>query len=624
MDFLRVTGELPEQFDQAFAELKPLLGFEQNEAGIPVLVSKTEGLQVKKTSDGIRISWEKPVQLYRALSLLRMGWEQQEYTKEEFPCFDTGIMFDVSRNAVLRPSALKDFLRRMACMGMNVGMMYTEDTYEVPKEPYFGYLRGRYSMEELGELDGYAHMFGIELIPCIQTLGHLNRVLHWPVMQKYGDNGEVLLADQEETYALLERMISAASAPYRTRRIHIGMDEAHGIGLGAHMQTHGYENPHVIIKRHLERVIQITDRLGLEPMMWSDMYFRPDSPTNGYYDSGEPSKEAMESVVPGARLVYWDYYHNTEAEYTEMLRKHKKLTETPYFAGGIWTWTGPAPDYVKTLQTTVPALSACKAAGVPFVLAAAWGDNGAEANLTTALVGLQLYAEFAYTGGYDAAWLAERFLLCCEGDIQPFLRLSAFNTVPGMKSTWLRPVNASKFLLYQDPMVQLFVKDTEGLPMADHYGALAKEYQCYAAAGGRYQLLMNFYAQLALVLADKCRWHEEAIQVVVKEDKARAAVLVEALQQAGEHAKVLRKLWQKLWMVTNKPYGFEVLDGRMGAICARMDTACVRMENWIAGREEETLPELRETPLPYTLREGEILFGSYAMNEITSACKIDL
>lgn len=30
----------------------------------------------------------------------------------------------------------------MAMMGLNLGMMYTEDTYEVPGQPYFGYQRG--------------------------------------------------------------------------------------------------------------------------------------------------------------------------------------------------------------------------------------------------------------------------------------------------------------------------------------------------------------------------------------------------------------------------------------------------------------------------------------------------
>ena len=37
-------------------------------------------------------------------------------------------------------------------MGLNSMMLYTEDTYTVDNYPYFGYLRGRYSKEELKEI----------------------------------------------------------------------------------------------------------------------------------------------------------------------------------------------------------------------------------------------------------------------------------------------------------------------------------------------------------------------------------------------------------------------------------------------------------------------------------------
>ena len=621
-DMLVFSGELPPRFDEAIEQIGPLLDLAVGNEGMTVEVFRAQGVVVEKRGNRAWLGWKKTVHLYRALSLLRGAWDAEEYTCKEEPCFKTGMMFDVSRNAVLRPDALRGFLRRMALMGLDVGMMYTEDTYEVPGEPYFGYMRGRYSIEELRALDDYAAILGIELVPCIQTLGHLNRVLHWPSMARYADNGEVLLADSEGTYELLRRMLEAASAPYRTRRIHIGMDEAHGIGLGAHLRAHDYEDPHTIIRRHLLRVKEITDELGLQPMMWSDMYFRPDSPTNGYYD-GDPSPAAVASVVPGVQLVYWDYYHNTEAEYATMLEKHKRLTGTPLFAGGIWTWTGPAPDYEKTLGTAVPALTACKKAGVPFVLATAWGDNGAEANLLTALPGMQLYAEFAYTGGYDAAWLAERFSVCCNGNIAQFLGLSQFNTVPGMRPTALRPVNAAKFLLYQDPMVQLFAKDTQGLPMERHYEMLSREYEGYATAGGLYADLMDFYAKLARVLAGKCRWHEQIAQIVRRGERSHAQILAEELEGTARDAEALRVAWRALWFSTNKPYGFEILDGRMGAVCARLETARTRVLVWAQGSEDEMLPELCEEPLPYTLREGGELFGSYAVNEIVSACRID-
>ena len=376
-EILSFSGQLPEHFDAAFAEIGPELGFARaGQGGLSVALRQGGCLRAERRADSVVVTWAEPVQVYRALSLLRQHWAEDAFCIEETPCFETtGMMFDVSRNAVLQPDTLRFFLRKMAMMGLNLGMMYTEDTYEVPGQPYFGYQRGRYSADELRALDDYADMLGIELCPCIQTLGHLNRALHWPALAHLKDNEEVLLADDAQTYAFLEELIAAAAAPYRSKRIHIGMDEAHGIGLGAHLRRHGYEDPHTIIRRHLSRVLEITRRHGLSAMMWSDMYFRPDSPTDGYYDSGMPSAEAVAAVPPDVTLVYWDYYHETEQEYTDMLQKHAALPAPTVFAGGIWTWCGPAPDYAKTLAAAVPALTACKKAGVPLVLATAWATT---------------------------------------------------------------------------------------------------------------------------------------------------------------------------------------------------------------------------------------------------------
>ena len=77
-------------------------------------------------------------------------------------------------------------------------MLYTEDIYEIDGEPYFGYMRGRYSKAELKEIDDLGASMGIEVIPCIQTLAHLTAAVRWgkfPI-----DFGDVLLTDDERSY----------------------------------------------------------------------------------------------------------------------------------------------------------------------------------------------------------------------------------------------------------------------------------------------------------------------------------------------------------------------------------------------------------------------------------------
>lgn len=82
------------------------------------------------------------------------------------------IMLDVSRNGVMKVEKVKQFIDYISVMGYNALELYSEDIYEIPEYPEFGYLRGKYSREELKEMDSYAKSKGIELIPCIQTLAH--------------------------------------------------------------------------------------------------------------------------------------------------------------------------------------------------------------------------------------------------------------------------------------------------------------------------------------------------------------------------------------------------------------------------------------------------------------------
>ena len=73
-----------------------------------------------------------------------------------------GVMLDCSRNAVMKPEAVKSFVDIIQKMGYNTLMLYTEDTYEVEGEPLFGYLRGRYTIAELQDIDYYCKEKGVE------------------------------------------------------------------------------------------------------------------------------------------------------------------------------------------------------------------------------------------------------------------------------------------------------------------------------------------------------------------------------------------------------------------------------------------------------------------------------
>lgn len=616
---LHILGTPPEHWEEALSELREDLGIELGEAGIDVTCVPGDELAVESDGKSVTLTWAAPIQFYRAVSLIPLPLTACSI-REKARFQSSGIMFDCSRNAVLKPQALRFFFRKMALMGLNLGMMYTEDTYEVPGQPFFGYKRGRYTYDELKALDDYASLFGIELCPCIQTLGHLKRILHWPAYHHLRDNDEVLLADLDETYELLDQMIHAATAPYRSKRIHLGMDEAYGVGLGAHLARYGYEDPHSVIGRHLSRVLGICDKYGLRAMMWSDMYFHLDG--RNYHSPGLPSEKAKAAVDPRITLMYWDYYQPKEEAYADALYKHAQFPAPTVFAGGIWTWIGPAPDYPTTLQNTVSGLTACAKANIPLALATAWGDNGGECNLTAALLGLQLYGELTFRPDYDEDELARRFRRCCHADAQAFLDLSLLNYMPGMKDKPSDPVNACKFMLYQDPLIQLFEADTAGYAMAEHFGSLVTRYARYALENPDYALLFDFYTALANALALKCVWHEQAGDAVRSRNREQAAALADGIPATVEALDTLRVVWRRLWESTNKPNGFEIIEVRMGGIAARMATAGEKMRAFALG-QVDTIPELEEQALITKRRPNGSIICTNTMDEIATPGRID-
>ena len=128
------------------------------------------------------------------------------------PAWDDVRLF---RNGVLKVGTVKRYIEYLALLGMNDLLLYTEDTYEIPKYPHFGALRGRYTKEEIREMERYAAKFGIELVPCIQTLAHLRTYLRWPVTEKMRDNSDILLVGEPAVYEFLEDMIRSVRTSFQ-------------------------------------------------------------------------------------------------------------------------------------------------------------------------------------------------------------------------------------------------------------------------------------------------------------------------------------------------------------------------------------------------------------------------
>ena len=528
--------------------------------------------------------------------------------------FDTcGIMIDVSRNAVLKIETVKDVIRYMARMGLNMLMLYTEDTYKMEDYPYFGYMRGAYTPDEIHEIVDYAEIFGIECVPCIQTLAHLAKALRWNFadnMKGVCDTNDILMIDEEKTYAFIESMIKTVRGCFKTEKIHIGMDEAHFVGLGEYLNKHGYTDRFELLSRHLGRVCEIVKKYGFEPMMWSDMFFRLCSENGGYEADGKLPDNVSALIPESVSMVYWDYYNIDKEKYNLMIKAHKLMNRKIVFAGGIWTWAGVALNYDKTFATTTPALSACLENDVKDVFATMWGDDGAECSIYEALLGMQLFAEYNYSEKPEEE-LDKMFKICTGFDADAF-RLFGIDTFDAELCPNHDAV-VSKQVLYQDLLQGLFDRNFSALDLKTHYAEYAERLAALPNMGNL-EYLFEYHRTLVGVLYKKCDLGIRITNAYKENDKKALDELCGETDELLTQVKKLHGAAADMWYKNNKPFGFELLDFRFGGMETRIGRAKERITDYLNGKIE-SVPELEEERLWFG-EEGNPFIHNYFFGRI--------
>ena len=501
-----------------------------------------------------------------------------------------GVMIDCSRNGVMTVDAVKRYADIIKKMGYNTLMLYTEDTYEIDNNPFFGHLRGRYSKTEMKELDKYCAEIGIELVPCIQTLAHLNCIFKWyDQYSEINDCDDILLCENEKTYALIEEMFKSLAECYTTRKIHIGMDEAYNVGLGKYRQLNGVKDRFDIINNHLHKVCEIGDKYGFEPMIWSDMFCKLAMGIENQYADVDTSAIKEKAQLPeNISLVYWDYYSTDYDHYTRMIRTNKLFDRKVYFAGGAWTWTGFAPRNQFSIDTTTPAVKACTDEGIDGMLITVWGDDGAECSPFAVLPSL-MYAAEAVKGNTDMESIKAKFKEITGSDFDSFMLMDKL-ALPGGKHKSL----ADRYLLYNDMFMGL--RDYMCSPEdADFYKDLAEEIK-NADGKGEYKYIFDVYQALAEVLSIKSTLGIRTREAYLNRDMDKLKEIVADCNEMILRIKNFHKIHQARWFKDYKPHGFDIQDIRIGGLLQRTESCMERLEMLACGEITE-IPELDEPAL---------------------------
>ena len=527
-----------------------------------------------------------------------------------------GVMLDVSRNAVINVDTFKWYLPLLKKMGYNCVFLYSEDTYYVEGEPYFGYMRGRYTEAEMRELDEFASSIGVEIIPCVQALAHVNGTLRWlhvPV-----DTDDIMLVDNERTYELIDHMFASLSKNFKTRKIHVGMDEAYMLGRGKHLDIHGYQPISEIMKRHLDRVCEIAKKHGYEDiMLWSDMYLRAFNGGDYFLsDFKKVPKDVIDAIPEGVIPVYWDYYHHTEGEYDVNFDAHRQMSKNTWFAGGAWSWGGFMPHNDYSLMTMKPGIASAVKNKVKNAFITMWGDDGAECSKVAMLPSLFAISEFA-KGNEDMEIIKSKFKRLTGIEYDDFMLLDAPNDINGTSREYNSPVNPSKYMLFSDyfnGFLDVTVIGGEG----EKYRELAPKLYAVAAKSRKYGYLFKTAAKLCDALAVKFELGYKTRIAYKNGDKDELRRLAENdYKEAERLIKAYARAFEEQWFYENKPCGFDVQDIRFGAIIQRTQSCRRRLIDYVNGKVA-SIPELEEELIPYRTFDKRSIYCNEAKYYMTT------
>lgn len=568
------------------------------------------GIKISKKDNEIRVWLSESYMIFRALTIIKPNAGSRNFDCCE-KCFFKmgGPMFDGSQaSSLMNIESVKKMLLISAGMGFNTMMLYCEDCYDIEGEPYFGNMRPRYSKDDFKLLDDYAYSLGIELVPCIQTLGHLTGAMKKSPYKAISDSPSVLMVGDDRTYVLIDKMLKTMSECFRSRKIHIGLDEAFGLGTGNYLIKNGYKAKTEIMKVHLARVYELTQKYGFRPMMWCDMFFSAKSKrtTDTYFDPDVSFDETDKETVPnGMSLIYWDYYHFDEKHYEMYFDKIKFLNDDVIFAGCARNVRTFGCHGTKGMLTTKASMNVCKRLGIDRFIATVWGDDHRESSTFAVLPQLQYFAEHMYGESPEKEKIEKRFEACVNAKWEDFENIEFIDAVSDFNGDNRENVPLSKAMMWQNVLLGLFDDNIKNGRFKEHYSKLKEKFALSAEKYPEYAYMFDFYYHTANVLEDKSEIGLKIAEAYKKNNvDALREYVSDTLPKLEEKMKNLRIAHRNYFYYEYKPIGWETLDIRYGGAVMGIDTAIKRISDYLDEKITK-IDELEEKRLSFS-EDGSI------------------
>lgn len=426
---------------------------------------------------------------------------------------------------------------------------------------------------ELRELDAYAARRHVELVPTLQSLGHMHQWLEHRRYQHLAESERrwSISPSVEESYALLDELYSEYLPNFRSSFFNANCDEPVDLGKGLSKSWAEREGPSAVFASHLKRVKDLAAKYGKKTMVWADFVFE--------------HREAIGLLPEELVLIDWWYEANHDFDRVSVLAENHIHF---LVASGTSSWNTLFPRLDNALANIRGYASAAKRHRADGFLVTEWGDNGHGNLLGNSIYSFAFGAQAAWgTEAPDAKAFDRAFSLQLFSD-PTATAARLYRGLGALHGTGFDHFNHSplKSLFFDDLRVAKFTSKAKRRVLESTLRRLRGVSADFVNNRGKLSTRpeecfeMSFAIEASIVGARKGLAGMDYLELMenpaVVPISQRRALDSELLRLADDQRRLKLEL-RKLWLARNRPSSFESMDSQFETSIRGLRDAARRM-----------------------------------------------
>jgi hypothetical protein len=272
-----------------------------------------------------------------------------------------GIMLDVSRGKIPTATTLRGLVDLCVRLKLNVLMLYVEHTFRFRRHPEIGRDASPLTADGLRELDAYAAARHVELIPSLQSLGHMDHILALPAYAPLAESARRWTISPAEpgTYDLLADLYDEFLPNFRSPWFNANCDEPFDLAQGKSAEREAALGPGGVYLEHVRRVRDLARGHGKRTLIWGDV-----------------AHAHPERIAELDRdLVLLDWWYEAQHDYERVARFAENGSDF-LVCPGTSSWNCLFPRIENSLENITRYVDSGKRHGALGAIVTDWGDFG--------------------------------------------------------------------------------------------------------------------------------------------------------------------------------------------------------------------------------------------------------